>query len=496
MKNPLCRSLYGKIATVLFFLLVAVAVINIMLTLYTTLQHMRETTQRIHRDLAEYLVSSNLFINEGIANKTALMKQFETLMHINPKIELYLLDPKGNILAYSAPPGHVKRERVSIEPIRTFLGSSGSLPVLGDDPRDTSGNKVFSAAPVAPDGKLEGYLYIILTGEEYDSAASMLKTSYILRLGTWVTLLSLLFVFAAGLFLFYLLTRRISKLADTMESFPKDGISGTTVPVPVHGGNDEIDRLAMSFQKMSERITGLVHNLKLSDLKRRELITNVSHDLRTPLASMQGYLETLRLKKDELEEPERQECVNIALKHASRLNSLIIELFELSKLDSGERKPEPEPFNLGDLVSDIVQKNALMANERFVYLTADYPEDLPLVVADIGLIERVIQNLVDNGLRHTPADGTVTMRLSTEPPEIRVAVADTGQGIPPEHLSNIFERAYRIQRETGEPGSSSGLGLSIAKRILELHGREITVKSSPESGTVFSFTLPRYNEPY
>jgi len=152
MRIPFCRSLYGKISVILFFLFAITVVLNIWLTLFTTKEHMQETTQRIHKDLASYLVDQNLFISGGVADKQALMKSFETLMHINPNLELYLLDTKGNIIAYSAEPGKVKLKSVSIEPVLKFLKGGRTLPLEGDDPRSPGTRKVFSAAPVPLNG--------------------------------------------------------------------------------------------------------------------------------------------------------------------------------------------------------------------------------------------------------------------------------------------------------------------------------------------------------
>ncbi|RMF90031.1 MAG: sensor histidine kinase, partial [Nitrospinota bacterium] len=169
------KTLYGKLAAVLFALLALIGLFNILLTLVTSQLYLQEVNQRLHRTLAEHLVSEQPLIKEGEVNEGALQEMFHMLMVINPSIEIYLLDPFGTILAFSAPPGKVKRHRVSLQPIRRFLRHPDRLPILGDDPRSLRRQKIFSVAPVKREGRLEGYLYVVLGGEEYDSIARRLQ---------------------------------------------------------------------------------------------------------------------------------------------------------------------------------------------------------------------------------------------------------------------------------------------------------------------------------
>jgi signal transduction histidine kinase len=221
---------------------------------------------------------------------------------------------------------------------------------------------------------------------------------------------------------------------------------------------------------------------------RRELVANISHDLRTPLASLQGYLETLHLKAVQLTAEERRTYLEIALKQTEQLSGLVSRLFDLAKLDSGQVILAQEPFALGDLVQDIVQEFDLTASNKGITLKASIRPDLPLVLADIGLMERVLRNLIENALRYTDAGGTVTVTTGREENGAMIEVADTGVGIPAEELPRIFDRFYRVEKSRGLAAGSAGLGLAIAKRILDLHGSVISVTSEPGK-TVFRFTL-------
>ncbi len=486
------KTLYGKLTAVLLGLLCLVGLLYILLTLYTTRLYLQEVNQKLNRTLAEHLVSDKILMVDGRVNKEALKDVFHMLMVINPTIEIYLLDPHGTILAYSAPPGKVKRQHVSLQQLQRFLSEADIFPILGDDPRDLIRQKVFSVSPIPVKGQIEGYLYVVLGGEEFDSVAQMLEGSYILRLSTWAAAATLLFALLAGLLLFKLLTRRLRTLVSAMEAFKQSDFSEQVDWLPPSNARsgDEIDRLGTTFNQMADRIFQQMKKLKQIDTLRRELVANVSHDLRTPLTSLQGYLETLLLKEGTLTPEEQRNYLEIATKHSEQLGKLVAELFELAKLDSHETQPHLEPFSLGELVQDVVQKFRLVAEKKQLRLQTNFRADLPFVLANVGLIERVLENLIENALRHTQEHGTVTVALFRENGQIRAQVTDTGCGIPPVELPYIFDRFYRVGKSHQERSGGAGLGLAIAKRILELHGSFIEAQSTINVGTTFTFHLP------
>lgn len=293
-------TLYSKFAAVLPGLLCLIGGLYIVLTLVTTRLYCQEVTQKLNRTLAQQLVVENMPLRGGQVDSKALQDIFHLLMIINPSIEVYLLDPRGTILAYSAPPGRVQRQQVALEPVYRFLRGSSTWLILADDPRQLTQQKVFSVAPIPGQEALEGYLYIVLAGEEYDSVAQMLQGSYMLRLSIWAAGAGLVFAVVAGLLLFYLLTRRLRQLTAIMEAFQQSDVAGrTNTPqrfaaqtMESHRG-DEIDRLGVTFQALAQRIRQQVQILQHTDMLRRELVAHVSHDLRTPLAALHGYLETL-----------------------------------------------------------------------------------------------------------------------------------------------------------------------------------------------------------
>jgi signal transduction histidine kinase len=477
------RTLYAKLAVVLLALFCVIGGIYVALTLVTTRLYIEEINQKLNRKLAATLAHQKPPVKNGQIDRPMLHQAFDALMAVNPDIEIYLLDPAGKILAFSAPPGRVKRGSVSLQPILRFI-EGGRLPIKGDDPRDPARQKIFSAVRLSGGG----YLYVILGGEEYDSVVQQLRGSYILQLSAVAAVAALIFASIAALLLFSALTRRLRTLAESMEAFKRSDFSAE-VRLPEHraAGGDEVDRLASTFEEMSERIILQVKKLKEIDLLRRELIANVSHDLRTPLASLQGYLDTLLLKEGQLTPEEQRRFLETASRHSERLGKLVAELFELAKLDAQVTPIRAEPFSIAELVQDVVMKFQLRAEQAGVTLQAEVSPDLPLVSGDIALMERVLENLLDNAIRYTPAGGRVTVSIVREGGTLSVRVSDTGKGIAEESLPYIFDRFYR--GEAGNRDGGAGLGLAIAKRILELHGASLEARSRVNAGTTFVFRV-------
>jgi signal transduction histidine kinase len=486
------KTLYSKLVAVLLALFCLIGVFFLIAILLSNRMYFQEVRQKLNYPLAQHIVSGNVLFADGRVNEEALKKVFTTLMVINPDIELYLLDSKGRILSFAAPPGKVKRSDVSLEPIRKFLSGKSSYPILGDDPRDSFRKKVFSAAPIELNNQTGGYLYIILGGEKYDSVAQMLQGSYIIRTSVFIAGGSLLFALLTGLLLFKQLTRRLGKLAAAMEDFKKGEFYEKPEYLDRYASDerDEIGRLGLTFAKMADMIQAQMKALKHADTHRRELVSSISHDLRTPLASLSGYLETLLLKESELRTEEKRDYLKTAIKHCERLEKLISELFELSKLDSPDVKLDIEPFSLSDHVQDVVQKLQITAGRKGISIRPAFEGDISLVYADIGLIERVMDNLIENALRFSSKGDTVTISVIPDQDRVIVKVTDTGSGISKEDLPFIFDRFYQAKRQNGEKIEGSGIGLSIAKRIVELHRGSLEVESSLNRGTTFTFSLP------
>gem|GEM_PF-16677 len=542
------RSISTRLTLALLGLLLVLGAVTLASTLLTTHFYGQQVQQELNRGLAQELVEQQLPLGPNGVRRDALDSIFHSLMVINPEIEVYLVDPAGRILEYSAPPGRVQRTRVSLAPIEEFLhqGVEGRrLPILGDDPRSRDGQKIFSVAPILDESggttaagaggeparqRLLGYLYVVLSGEQATSMTAMMQGSAIVRLGLWTVAGSLLLALVGGGFLFWHLTRRLRSLAREMGDFGARQLAPAPVGEPAGAPDgagpgeavpglreatvldreaaaldrprdgDEIEQLRRTFRRMAERIEQQIEQLRENDQLRRELVANVSHDLRTPITHLQGYLETLQLKEETLDAEERREYLEIATHQAERLGRLVGDLFELAKLDARQAPLDIEVFSMAELVQDVVQKFKVPAMRRGVRIEPELAASPGMVSADLDLIERVLDNLIDNAVRHTPSGGRVTVVVReltvNGAAKIAIEVRDTGPGIESADLPFIFDRFYRASRAGGErsdQAAGTGLGLAIAKRALELHASDLACDSVAGHGATFRFDLAPAN---
>jgi two-component system OmpR family sensor kinase len=484
------RTLYSKSAVTLATLVVLLGVLFFMLMRSSFEMQRLVVEQQFNESLAQNLVTE-YFSGGGRPLREADHALFDVMMRINPGIEVYRLDPAGRILSYSAPAGKVVREQVDVAPIRAFLAGTARYPLLGEDPRSTSRRRVFSVAPIRQGGEAAGYLYVVLGAEREDSLTASLSVNQAYRSALIIMVLGLALALAAGFVAFRFFTARLERLALAMEAFRASGFTRHSpyAARSAPGRGDEIDALGRTYDHLAEHAVQQLERLRASDAARRDLIANVSHDLRTPLASLRGYLDTLLLKRDALSEEERVHYLEVAARQSERLGNLVAQLFELAKLDALDAQLAPEPLMLEELVQDVLQQFALAAGEKKVALAMSVQGESGFVRADIALVERVLVNLVDNAVRHTPSGGAVSVSVRHDGGRVRVEVEDTGAGIPAEALPFVFDRLFTLDRSRG-PDRGSGLGLAIVKRVVELHGGTVSVQSVVGKGSRFAFELP------
>lgn len=478
-------SLYGRLATVFVLLLFILGAAVLGLTNWSHNRYYQEVTQKLNKSLAMYIVQRAPLIEQGQVNRARVKELANLVMVVNPIVEVYVLDTNGHILAHSLPPESVFHKNINLIPVKQWLDSDQSKIIRAEDPRSVDEQRVFSAFPIKQGEQLEGYLYVVLGGQAYQSLAQSLQSSFILKQSLFALDALLIFATICAASIFALLTRPLRQLTARINQF---GQQQAWLSQTAGSKSNEISYLAQAFDSMAARIEQQIEQLETTDNLRRELISNVSHDLRTPIALMQGYLELL-LKPNTGQE-ERVQYVGIAFKHCKQLTQLVKELFELSKLDAGRIKPEKERFSLAELMQDVAQKFALKAAEHSIDLKLDAHAGAFMVFADIALIERVVENLIDNALRYTPNGGTVLLRLVNKPDSVEVEIADTGIGLQAQDIPFIFERYYCASKPNAYSKNSTGLGLAIVKRILDLHGSSIAVESQPHKGSIFRFPLP------
>jgi len=450
-----------------------------------------QAEQKLHLQLAEHLAHDNPLLQDGVYDKKALENLFHTLMLLGPAFEFYFLDPAGNIITYSADTNKIKRQSVELSPLVALISNPEAVPIFADDPRHLNKQKIFSAAPIYRGDNLQGYLYIIIGGEIYDSIFNQVKNDKNLQQYSVLLIGALLLLLLILLAVFRYFTAPIKQLASEMRAIKaaKFDQSKVTLSQWQHSKNNEVHLLGVTFREMVAQINLQLGQLTENDRIRRELLTHLSHDLRTPLATMQGYLETMVIKGEQLSSQQRAEYLATAQRNALQLKRLIDQIFELAHLEDGQVTVNLETFAIGELLHDIIAKFALKAKSKRIHLTLQPQQCRYIVYSDIAKLERIITNLLENALRHTNEGGEVAIIVSQLTDKVKVAVTDNGSGISKEDIAYIFDARYRASNAIEDSTPHAGLGLAISQKLSRILNSELLVDSKLGFGSNFSLSL-------
>lgn len=479
--------MYWRISAAFLILLAMVGVAYIYITARSSRDYFEQVTQTLNQNTASDIAAHSSLFVDGKLNYAAIAETFHNIMVINPSLEVYLVDKQGNILDYYAPEKKIVVHKISLGPVNEFLQTGKRRLIKGDDPRNVGIKKVFSVAPVFSKGILNGYIYVVLAGEQYDSAIDYLRSNYMLALGSKAMITTLIFALIIGLVVIRIITKNLRNAIEVMQKFQHGDL---TARIEVKSTGD-IRELSAIFNDMADILTGNIEKLKEVEILRRELIANISHDLRTPISIIHGYVETLQMKNGSLHENDRSRYLETIHNSTQKLEKLVNELFELSKLEANQVKPVKEPFFVSELVNDISSKYHLAAKEKDVVLRTELFRESQPVFADLSLIERVVQNLIDNALKFTPGGGSILIQTSKGRKGMEVIVRDTGIGIADTEQQFVFERYYK-GHNSNKHQNNTGLGLAIAKKILDLHDATLVLQSQLNKGSAFAFELPFY----
>ncbi|WP_143305094.1 HAMP domain-containing sensor histidine kinase [Chitinophaga vietnamensis] len=479
------NRMFWKIAAAFTALLIILGIVYVFIASNVSRKYFNEANQQLYGSTAQHLVEFAPPIKNGKPDTLVTHDIIHSIMVINPSVEVYLLDTSGKITDFVVPDKTVKRYTVDLAPVKKFISEGGKNYISGDNPKNPARQSIFSAAPVYENKRLSGYVYAILASEKQDEAIAALTNNFLFSLGSTLFFVTLGVACLVGLITFFLITGSISRIAAVVRRFKEGDLSAR---ITGHAGGD-IGLLTSTFNEMADVIVDNIEKITATDKLRQELIANVSHDLRNPLAIMQGYIETLIIKGNDLAEATRKKYLDIIYSTSNKLSNLIGQLFEYAKLEANQVKPVKEVFLLNELVSDVMMQYQILAKQERITLEIQAPASLPPVFADIALVERVIRNLLDNALKFTPPGGRIIVTLQQKANGVEIAVSDNGIGIHPDDQPHIFER-YKQLPASGERSDGMGLGLAIVKKILDLHQVSIHLKSAPGTGSTFHFQLP------
>jgi two-component system, OmpR family, sensor kinase len=255
-------------------------------------------------------------------------------------------------------------------------------------------------------------------------------------------------------------------------------------------GGDEVSALAQAFNQMTHDLQQRAAQLEAADRTRRLLLADVSHELMTPLTGMRGYLETLSLHAQSLDPETRERYLAIIRDETLRVEHIVGDLLDLSRLEGGGESFDAQDVPLEDLFGRVAARHGRAAEDKGVEIATSIAPGAEIVTGDPMRLEQALQNLAANALRHTPKGGRVALNAALDAGAIVVTVSDTGSGIAPEHLAHVFDRFYKVDPSRAGQAAGSGLGLSIVKAIVERHGGRIAAASQPGGGTTFTLKFP------
>ncbi len=491
------NTLFWRLVFFFFGMLVVLGFIHVWIITNISENYFLKRQQQLNAPIAKAMIKEVDPYVQGEIRSGALHQVMHAMMAVNPAVEVYFLDTSGYIMEYVVPYHTVQLEQVDLEPIHTFLETQGEELIKGQDPKKPNEPTIFSAAPVfdkdstqLEDSTLVGYVYIILQSVEYSEIKQNLRDEYWMELGGNNILLTLAAALLIGIAIFWLLTRNLRTIIHTVKRF-KEGDQSARIPESQQG---ELRELVTTFNEMAEEVAGNFRRKEKLEKLRKELLANVSHDLRTPLTIINGYAETILLKNGHLSKKDVDQYLEKLLEAVGKMDRLISELFELSKLDADQIQPYIEPFAVDELIQDIVHSYEIVSEDKEITIFFEQPSRANVIVAaDIQLIDKVIHNLIDNAFKYSDVGGVISIRIQALVGHVEIQVADNGIGIPEEDLPYIFDRYYKSSHQQHMDRQGTGLGLAIVKKILQLHHSHISVSSTPGEGTVFTFSLPLFH---
>ena len=409
------------------------------------------TKQSLHKELASHMRDDNPLMIGTDYNPKALKSIFHTLMLIGPDFEIYFLDSQGNITTHAAPEGAEIMGKVDLNPIKRFLNDE-PFPILGEDPRNRGEHKVFSVAAIEELGSTVGYLYVVIGSTRHDAIANaQVDTPYIALAG--LVLVSIL-GFALGA---YVLVKRsllnpIERVTNQLQQQAEHDFRlqpDFTRQVP------ELVPIANSYQMMAKHIQQQFLQLEYQSSHRRQSLLQLSHDLKTPLSSVLGYLETWRLQH-----PESDPLIDVAFRNCEKLSTQLHSLLDVARKEAPIPNYEYRPVDLGALMAECAETMQSQFARKEVLLKINVDSDIQ-TVGDKGLLERLVFNLLENALRHSPIGYEVYCQAHLSEDKSRIH----------------FTFVNHIEKEA--QGGSLGIGTKIVQSILMLHHSYLETSTTP-----------------
>jgi signal transduction histidine kinase len=419
-----------------------------------------EYVDSVHAARIQFIVSRYFFANRSWSGIQPVVEQLGTM----EEKRIVLTDTAGTVVADS------QKDLVG----KTYSSNSDGIPlylpvIISTQPYFPPPGDMSAPRPE----NLFGVLYISPQGPP--SVLTIYLSNAVNRFLLWGGLISI----AIALLVTFIFSRHILAPIQALTATARRlGQGDFSQRVNIKGGG-EVGALAHTFNLMAT-------DLERTEQLRRSMVADVAHELRTPLSNISGYLEAIR---DGVVKPDSS-TISSLCEETSLLARLVDDLQELALADAGELKLVRQPEDVGQMINQSVTAIQTKTREKELEVIVDIADDLPPAAVDYHRVSQVLRNLLENAITHTPREGSITVSAVREDNFIRVTVSDTGEGIPAQDLPNMFERFYRVDKARTRSRGGHGLGLTIAKRLIEAHGGKISVQSEVGRGSKFSFTIP------
>ncbi len=480
--KPNGSSIFSRIIVLIAGLITVLAAVFIAITYFVATSYYDSSTQLLNKDVAAHIAEFTAPFGANGLNKRKADSVFHDAMVLSPNSEVYFLDTAGSVIDFyekSKQPS-IRQWKVPLDAIDRHIAAGGKDYIKGPDPRDPAHAKIFSAAEVVRDGRRLGYIYVILASSEARVVASMLLSNHVIVLSiaafSCVIILSLLLSFL------YVrrIQRRFMRVVDVLERFQGGDFEAR---FKLHR-QDGLAPIKSAFNTMADLLVYHINRLTKSEAERKAFIAGITHDLRNPLSIAGGYAETLLMKARQgtLTQQQQDDYAKLMLQKMRQVESMVEQLHDLSTLESVTYTPKREPFMFSELLQEVLHAFQPAADEKSLSVDCEDCKDDAYINADVGMMERVLQNLVNNAIDYSPEKATVALSLRREGQELILRIENNGT-LPQELIQWLSEEDSSTYSPMPQAPS---LGLSIVKRILHIHQYPFAARNA---GTTIVFEI-------
>ncbi|MET3980969.1 signal transduction histidine kinase [Mucilaginibacter sp. UYP25] len=459
MSNNRATGIFRRIGLLIFIVVTVLSILFVIVTYMATTEYYQASTQLLNKDVAAHIAKFSSPFEGDSVNRRKADSVFFQAMVISPNVEVYFLNNDGKVISYHAADSLIKIWAVPLDHIQQYLADPNQL-IRSVDPKDPETPKIFSAAKVFQNNQQIGYIYVILVSKEYRNVADFVFRSRIGGLAIKIFGIIVLTTLTFSILYTFRLQSRFNRVIRVLDKF-RDGDLNERFDA---SKKDEFYPISDAFNKMACMLETNFNRLKALEEERRDFLAHISHDLRTPLSVARGYTETLLIEKN-ASASEQQAHLELVNSKIRQVEKLVLQLFELSKMESVSFSPVKEPFIISEVLQELVSGAQLQGRVKEIRIICENCEDPSMISADISMLERVLQNLLENALKYTPEQGEITISLTDKNGQLVVMFENTGEHLSKEMLTWLNSEGDSL---TNRP-QHSGLGLALVKKILKLH---------------------------